>query len=288
MTFVVRVLVALAAIAFLISNGPSAYRTAKNWINEAAAEKPPGADVTSLERVKELVGKGQREQLVSFHDELQEVAAGSTQRFYALGVGQVTLGAPEAIPDMEIEIRGRVQTEELINPLPRVMSEADCERYPISGSFNNILLFDKKQETFTTVFDKRVSISQYQASCRTSRPALWMSVAEVDTNGDEKLGAGDLEVLYVFALDDKTLHRIQLEGMRIMDVWAVPDVGYLLVQCRVDRNKDGKFGTNVEEPTTIMRIDLKTFVATPFVPADVVTNLQRMLEGRGAEAGKSR
>lgn len=280
MTILVRLLVALAAIAFLISNGPSAYRTAMRWVDQG--EPVPSVSVTSPDRVKALAAKGQREQIVSFHHDLQELAASSTQRFYAIGVGQVTLKAPETIPGIQIEMTGTTNTEELISGLPRVVTEADCERYPVSGPFNNILLFDKKQEVFTAVFDRRVSIWGYQAGCRTMRPTLWILAAEEDTDNDGALGYGDDQVLYVFALDDKTLHRIAFDGMQILRVWSVPDVAYLLVQCRVDRNRDGKFGSNIEEPTTIMRVDLKTFEARPFVPAEVVGNLQRILEGRSA------
>lgn len=282
MTFLVRVLVALAALAFLISNGPQAYRTAKGWVEQG--EGLPTVSVTSPDRVKGLVAKGQREQLVSFRYDLEELAADATHRFYALGVGQVTLKSPEDIPE-PLSITGRTNTEELISTLPSIMTEDDCERRPITGEFNNVLLFDKKQDAFAMVFDKRVAVRAFQTTCRAARPALIAWAVEDDTNGNGTLGEGDREQLYVFALDDKTLHRVALDNMWIVNVWNVPDAGYVLLQCQVDRDKDGKFSYD-EEPTTIMRLDLKTLRATPFVPADVVSNLQRILEGRGGEPGK--
>jgi hypothetical protein len=97
-----------------------------------------------------------------------------------------------------------------------------------------------------------------------------------------------MEVLYVYTLDDKTLRRIALEDIHADSIIGVPKADYLLVQCRVDRNKDGEIqgsrARDEEEPTTIMRVDLKTFAVKPFVPADVASNLQRILEGRADDA----
>jgi hypothetical protein len=283
MTFLVRVPVALAAIAFLISSGPGAYRTARGWVDQAVGVPVPTVSLSSPDRVEALVVKGKREQLISFRYDLEELAADATHRFYALGVGQVTLKSPEDIPDGEISVTGRSNTEELISTLPSVITEDYCERRAITGEFNNVLLFDKKQDAFTVVFDKRVAVLAFQTTCRATRPALILWAVEDDTNGNGTLGEGDREQLYLFALDDKTLHRIALDHMQVVNVWNVPDAGYILMQCQVDRDKDGQFGGYNREPTTIMRLDLKTMAMTPFVPADVVSGLQRILEGRGAD-----
>jgi hypothetical protein len=180
-------------------------------------------------------------------------------------------------------------SEGLLNELPSTTPtetfevRAACNRYPITGSFNNVLLYDKTQDAFTTLFDRRVAIRSFQATCRASRPAVMVLAAEQDTNGDGALTSGDDDVLFVFSLDDKSLHRIALEHLQILDVSNMPDTGFVLVRARTDRDKDGKFVGKIEEPITVMRVDLKTFEVRPFVPADVVTNLQRVLEGQTPE-----
>jgi hypothetical protein len=287
MSFWSRAFVALLGIVFLISTGPSAYRTVVSWVT-LEEESKRDDEVTSPERARELAAKGQREQLISFREALREISAGPFD-LYAIGVGQVTLKDPEDIPDATVTVQGsRQQSKDLTTTAPiTVVSRSDCDTYPISGRFNNILLFDKRKDTFLTVFDKRVAISAFLPGCRTTRPVIWIRAVEKDTDGDGRLDWNDDEVFYVYALDNRSLHRVPLPHMRIEEVWTVPDVGYLLVKCRVDRNQDGEFdrgyGDEEEEPTTIMRIDLKTFATTPFVPAPVVSNLQRILEGRAQE-----
>lgn len=280
-----RAFIALLGIVFLISAGPSAYRTVAGWIEGVDAWRRDDDKVTSPERAKELVAKGQREQLISFRDPLREINVAQFD-LYALGVGQVTLKDPEDIPDHKVTVSGAStpRKEFTSNSPVAVVSGPDCASYPISGRFNNIVLFDKKKELFLTVFDKRVSISSFLGACRTTRPVIWIRAVEEDTDGDGKLDGNDIEALYIYALDDRSLHRVALPHLEVEEIWTVPDVNYLLVKCRVDRNKDGEFdrgyGDEEEEPTTIMRIDLKTFEARPFVPADVASNLQRILEGR--------
>lgn len=243
-----------------------------------------GDDVIAPDRVEELLAKGQREQLISFRNALQSVGEQRAE-LYAIGVGQVNLAEPESIPG--VIVTGSRQSKNnytSTSPVTVVDQEGETAPYPIHGQFNNIVLFEKRKDAFTTVFDKRAAISSFQAGWRTSRPLLGIFAAEVDTDGDGALSSSDMQVLYVYTLDDKTLHRVALENMHADGIIGVPNADYLLVQYRVDRNKDGEIqgsrGRDEEEPTTIMRVDLKTFAVTPFVPSDVAANLQRILEGR--------
>jgi hypothetical protein len=237
--------------------------------------------------VEELAAKGRREQLISFRNALQSIGDQSAE-LYAIGVGQVNLREPEDIPGVTVT-GSRQPRNSYTSTAPVTVVGEDGERapYPIYGQFNNIVLFEKKKDTFTTVFDRRAAISSFQAGWRTSRRLLAIFGAEVDTDGDGTLSSGDMAVLYIYTLDDKMLHRISLENMHADSIIGVPNADYLLVQCRVDRNKDGEIqgsrGRDEEEPTTIMRVDLKTFAVTPFVPSDVAANLQRILEGRGEQ-----
>lgn len=284
MSFLSRAFIALIGIVFLISTGPSAYRTVESWLVGEDSKWWRSDDVIAPDRVEELLAKGQRQQLISFRNALQSIGEQRVE-LYAIGVGQVNLAEPENIPN--VTVTGNRQSSKNLtstSPVAVVDQEGETEPYPIHGQFNNIVLYEKKKDAFTTVFDKRAAISSFQAGWRTSRPVLGIFAAEVDTDGDGALSSSDMEVLYVYTLDDKTLHRVTLENMHADSIIGVPNADYLLVQYRVDRNKDGEIqgsrGRDEEEPTTIMRVDLKTFAVTPFVPSDVAANLQRILEGR--------
>lgn len=287
MSFISRAFIALIGIVFLISAGPGAYRTAQSWLVGDDSTWWRGDDVIAPKRVEEMAAKGQREQLISFRDALRGVGQQSAE-LYAIGVGQVNLREPENIPGVTVT-GSRQSTSNFTSsaPVTVVGEDGDTPPYPIYGQFNNIVLFEKKKDAFTTVFDKRAAISSFQVGWRTSRPLLAIFVAEADTDGDGTLSSSDMQVLYVYTLDDKMLHRIALENMHAGSIIGIPNADYLLIQYRVDRNKDGEIqgsrGRDEEEPTTIMRVDLKTFAAKPFVPTDVAANLQRILEGRAEQ-----
>jgi hypothetical protein len=289
MSLVSRAFIALIGVVFLLYAGPSAYRTAESWLVGNDSKWWRGDDVIAPERVEELVAKGQRQQLISFRNALQSIGDQSAELF-AIGVGQVNLPEPENIPGVTVT-GSRQSRNEYTSSSPVTVVDQDGESapYPIHGQFNNIVLFEKKKDAFTTVFEKRTAISSFQAGWRTSRRLLAIFAAEADSDGDGVLSSNDIAVLYVFTLDDKTLHRVSLENTHADRIIGVPNADYLLVQCRVDRNKDGEIqgsrGRDEEEPTTIMRVDLKTFAVTPFVPSDVAGNLQRILEGRAEPAG---
>lgn len=288
MSFVSRAFIALIGTVFLIYAGPSAYRTAESWLVGEDSKWWRGDDVIAPDRVEELLAKGQREQLISFRNALQSIGEQRAE-LYAIGVGQVNLPEPENIPG--VTVTGSRQSSKNLtstSPVTVVDQEGETAPYPIHGQFNNIVLFEKKKDVFTTVFDKRAAISSFQAGWRTSRPLLGIFAAEVDTDGDGALSSSDMEVLYVYTLDDKKLHRVALGNMHAESIIGVPNADYLLVQYRVDRDKDGEIqgsrGRDEEEPTTIMRVDLTTFAARPFVPDDIAANLQRILEGRADQA----
>lgn len=284
MSLLSRAFIALIGVVFLLFAGPSAYRTAESWLVGDDSKWWRGDDVIAPERAEELVAKGQREQIISFRNALQGIGDQRAELF-AIGVGQVNLPEPENIPGVTVTGSRQPRNEYTSSsPVAVVDQDGETAPYPIYGQFNNIVLFEKKKDAFTTVFRKRAAISSFQAGWRTSRPLLAIFAAEADSDGDGVLSGNDMAVLYVYTLDDKALHRVSLENMYADKIIGVPNADYLLVQYRVDRNKDGEIqgsrGRDEEEPTTIMRVDLKTFAATPFVPGHVAANLQRILEGR--------
>src|SRR5262245_39459739 len=155
MSFVSRAFIALVGIVLLISFGPGAYRTAESWIVGENASWWRGDDVKSPERVEELVAKGQRDQLISFRNALQSIGE-QKAGLYAIGVGQVNLPEPENIPGVTVTGR-RSESKDYTSTSPVTVVDGNGESapYPIYGQFNNIVLFDKKKDTFTTLFDKR-------------------------------------------------------------------------------------------------------------------------------------
>jgi hypothetical protein len=285
------IIVFAVVVVFLLAQGPQAWSNAKSLLGLDVWDWWQADPVTAPERAKELADKGLREQLISFEDGMESIeyrygGRPDTQQYviYAIGVGQITLGKPEPNEDVEkITVTGsRLQD-------PAKMPDANSmPTSPINGRFNNVLIFDRRVGKFTKLFDKRIAISEFQYGWRTTPEALIVFACDRDTDGDGKLSGADMQDIYIYAFADKRMHKIEAQGLNPLEVMPIPDVDYVVVKARRDRNNDGRTtsgdpyarGERQEpEPVVLLRIDLKTMKASSFIPDDMIENLQRTLDG---------
>ncbi len=282
------IIVFAVVVVFLLAQGPQAWSNAKSLLGLDSWDWWQADPVTAPERAKELADKGLREQLITF-DEMESIeyrysGRPETQRYdiYAIGVGQITLNEPESNEEVEkVTVTGtRIPTKDLPDA-------STLPTNPITGRFNNVLIFDRRDGKFMKLFDRRLAISEFQYGWRTTPEVLVIFANERDTNKDGKLSSVDLQDIFVFTFADKKMHKIDAAGLDPLELMTIPDVDYIVVKARRDRNKDGRaYGgdsypkENLEpEPTVLLRIDLKTMKASSFVPDDMLENLQRTLDG---------
>jgi len=284
------IVVFIVVVVFLLAQGPQALSTAKSWLGLYDWNWRAPDPVTSPERAKELADKGLREQILTFDDlealEYRYGGKADTQRYdiYAIGVGQLTLNEPESDRSVEkVVVTGsRIPARE--EDLP---AAASLPTSPISGKFNNVLIFDRRDGHFTKLFDKRLAVSAFQYGWRTTPEVLIIFSNERDTNKDGKLSGADLQEIYVFTFADKKMHKIDVAGINPQEIMAIPDVDYVVVKALRDRNDDGQTYTNNSyprkdlepEPSVLIRIDLKTMKASSFVPEGMLQELQKTLDG---------
>jgi hypothetical protein len=284
------IVVFVVVVVFLLAQGPQAWSTARSWLGIDDWNWRTPDPVTSTERAKELADKGLREQILTF-DDLESIeyrlgGRADTQRYdiYAIGVGQLTLNEPEANSKTEkVVVTGsRIPVREEDMP-----DAGSLPTNPINGRFNNVLIFDRRDGHFLKLFDKRLAISAFQYGWRTKPEVLIIFANEHDTNKDGKLDADDLQDIYVFTFADKQMHKIDAAGINPQEIMAIPDVDYVVVKARRDRNNDGQtYSANSypkkdlePEPSVLVRIDLKTMKASSFVPEDMLQELQKTLDG---------
>jgi hypothetical protein len=206
---------------------------------------------------------------------------------FALGVGQVTLLKPEEMPNTLPMWRSE-NYEDRRTPLTGIPSSRDAgdieasRPQPVYGNFNNVIVFNRKVNSFTTVFNQRIAISQFQTGWRTPQEILIVHGTDTDSNHDGELSAGDIQTLFVYTISDKQLHRVSVAGMSVEALVDVPSLDYLIVQYHVDHNHDGEIGSTHSgtgpEPAVLLRVDLKTFEATSFVPEEITRRLQTVLQ----------
>jgi hypothetical protein len=260
--FVITVVVVLAM-------GDQALMTAQMWsgIYDWRYYVNP---VTSTERAASLESKGLREQIISFDEVTNLKGALPAGDVFAIGVSQVTLRKPEVIA-------GRPQFR------PRAMetvidTSGTFPTPPVTGDFNNVLIFDRRTGQFTKVFNARAAISRFQYGWRTTPEVLVLFGTDTDANRDGLLDANDRESAYVYSLADKRLHKIDVPNVDFYELIAIPDVDYVVVRGVVEREPSSKEPALERSPTTLIRIDLKTFAATPFVPPEIAAQLQSTLD----------
>jgi hypothetical protein len=289
-----NLIVFLVIVVFLLAQGPQAWNTARSWLGLDDWEWWKRDAVTSPERAKELAAKGLREQLISFDGDFQSLeykygARPDTQRYdiYAIGVGQLTLNEPE-------EVEKVVVTGSRL-PDPRTLPNADTlPTYPISGQFNNVLIFDRRTGIFTKLFDRRLAVSQFQYGWRTKPEVLIIFATQRDSNKNGKLDDADLQDIYVYTFADKQMHKVDVPNINPSEILDIPDADYVVVKAVHDRDGDGTAGRHrpydkeevKPDPTVLLRVDLKTFTASSFVPEDMLRELQATLDGPKPSAAR--
>lgn len=285
-----RTLLLLVIAAILVlTEGESALRTAQRWTGIYDYEQLKDA-VTSKERAEELSSKGLREQIISF-EEMRNIKASYGQAateydLFAIGVGQITLNEPESRAERVVVLGARRKFDFDGDTSYR---PADLPPAPAYGNFNNILLFDRKANQITKIFDSRISIFQFRYGWRTKPELLVIFAADADTNADGVMDGSDKGAIYLYTLADRTLHKIELPPSVDPEGFVdIPDADYLILRGSVDRHASAKrLASDDAEPEpmpqTFLRIDLKTFKATPFVPPEMVMELQKTLDAAPVE-----
>lgn len=272
-----RTLLLLVIAALLVlTQGESALRTAQRW-SGISDFKELTDQVTSTKRATTLASQNLREQIISF-DTMQSLDSSFPLGgdLYAIGVGQVTLNEPEQIAKLG---RGRGDSE-----IDTTYGEG---RPPtIYGAFNNVLLFDKRTGELARVFKERVAIQIIQPVLKTKPAVIVFLGTNADTNGDGLLDGDDQRSAFIYSLIEKTTHKIEVPGVNFHDVVWVPDADYIIIRGAVERAPARKLEPDEvdisRKPYTLIRVDLKTFKAAPFVPPAMALQLQQTLDASPA------
>lgn len=279
-------------VVVLLAQLPQAIGTIRSWFRQAGDSWLQQDAVTSTERAKELAAKGLRGQLVSFGDGMESLYKDETTRslderydLYAIPVGQISLDSAEAIEKVVVTgTSSRFRPENVEGS-----RYAAAPPYATSGKYSNILLFDLKTGKFQKLFDGRVSISQYQRGWNTKPEILVVFAADRDSDANGTMDDNDLHDVYILTLSDKVLHKVANMSTNPSELINVPNVDYIIVKAKIDHDRDGHApqfgygpyddnGQQNPEPDMLFRIDLKTFIATPFVPEPLVQELQKTLD----------
>lgn len=235
--------------------------------------------VTSPERAEELAKKGLIEQLITFSDAPVGLRKDQSEQFdlYAIGVGQTTL--PEEIAPLK-----------MFNDRPPLLAPTSARlayvsSTPVTGQFNNVVLFEPKTGQLTKIFSARVAVERFSFASGPNFEVLMVLATDRDSNKDSRLSAGDLHDMYVYALKDRTLHKVTGLAGDPVDIIDMPGHQFVIVRAVQDANGDGMadgsgYAGAVPEPVRLFRVDLTSYAAQPLVPGEMLDQLQKTLDGR--------
>lgn len=250
---------------------------APRLFSEESAWPPSRDTVTAPERANDLAKKGLMEQRVTFGQGmtgLRKNPRTGSYDLYAIGVGQTTLPGE------------RPQTMNMLSGGPPIRPDLRyASSSPITGAFNNILLFDPKSGEIVPVFSTRVGISSFKYIAGPDFETLVVFATEKDSDKDGRLTDVDIQSVYVYALKDRTLRAVPGLSGNPTDVDDVTGQAYAIIRATQDDNGDGRadpyaYAEGAPEPNVLFRLDLRTYQATPLVAQDILLTLQKTLDGR--------
>lgn len=226
--------------------------------------------MTSTERAQQLAKEGKREQIVTFSRgliPLYEPSADGTSpatNLYAVGVGQITLDEPESIRRRRVSNFRGFNSGVVLGAGGNTYITRDDGPETVFGAFNNVVIFDKRSGAVEKIFEERISITGFKWMNRVSPRSIAIMATAKDSNRDGKLNGNDIQELFVYVLEGRSLHRVTGLVASVDDIAYVPDVDYLIVEASVDTNKDGEIAEadydrkKAPEPQALYRVDLRT------------------------------
>lgn len=235
-----------------------------NWMLQSGDDEP---GILSEERIEELQKENKRLQVISYNFPSLVDTLNSK---YMIPVIHKTLNASEFID------------EELLGLF-------DMRGYPdgkmdnrysssIYGSFNNLLIYDLKKDSVSTLFDKRVNFAEINTNHIDEDILVIMKVASEDTFRDGVINLGDMKSLYLYSFSDEELRNIYIEGLDALYYKFIENSKDLLIEFGIDYDKDGKYDASYE-PSLIKKYDFANDRLIDIIDKSTSDQLQKLLEG---------
>jgi len=227
----------------------------------------PDEGILSEEKIEELQKENKRKQLISFETPR---LVDSLNLVYVIPVSHKTLESEESIIEHEDKVMGLLDTRSY-----KFNKRASRHYY---GDFNNLLIYDYKNQTTDKLFANRVNFENIQSEYFSDDIFVLFKASSGDTNKDGVINQDDLKTLFLYTLKDKRLTEIALEDADISDIKFVENSKNLIINFGLDYNKDGKFNSYLE-PSVIKKYDFENKKLVDIVSQDINNELQKMLEG---------
>lgn len=146
--------------------------------------------------------------------------------------------------------------------------------------YNNLVLYYKYTKESSIIFDKRISIEEFIIHESGQKKYVVISACQIDSNKDGYLNEDDLQELFIYDIQKKSLHKIVAkENYTTLNVSQPNQSNDLVAHFGIDRNQDGVFESSTE-PMIFYHINLESMKIEEFIKPEQIEQLQSLLEGK--------
>ncbi len=228
-------------------------------------EKEKG--ILTDEKIQELQKEKKREQIISYHNPR---LIDTLNQIYILPVSHKNLNKAESIPEGVLGVvrkSGNYDVER---------DSRYSRRY--YGDFNNLIIYDKINETSEKLFKKRINFDKIRTEYFKDDIIVTFKASEKDTYKDGVINLMDKKDLYLYSIKEKRLIKIADEKLDVFSYIFANNNKDLFIRFGIDKNNDGKY-SDINEPTIIKKFDYRKEKLTDIVNETMNIELQKTLEG---------
>jgi hypothetical protein len=227
----------------------------------------PETGILSEEKIQELQKENKRKQVISFES---PILVDTLNLNYIIPVSHKTLNGTEDIVGL---LNAFTSSDSKI-------SKKNDDRYSrrFYGVFNNVILYDGKKGTNNKLFNNRLNFEKIETEYFDDEILLLIKASDKDTFKDGVINLKDFSSLYIYALNEGEMRKIEISGMDVFRFNFIEKTKDLIIEFGVDKNNDG-FYENYNEPTIIKRYDFKNQKLVDIIDPKISSELQKLLEG---------
>jgi len=219
--------------------------------------------ILAIEETDKLLQDSLRKQIITFN-RIQIID--SISQTYLLPVTQANLVDAES-------------TNELLGLMNKVSSSLSYEDFNYN-IYNNLILYSSLTGRSKAIFDTRKSLGNFIVHESNNEKYIVIPACSFDSNKNGFLDDGDLQELFIYALENDNLHRLKLqENYTTLSVFQPNKSNDLIVHFGIDRNKNGKFERS-KEPMIFYKVNLVDMSLEEFVSEADIIKMQELLEGK--------
>jgi|WetSurMetagenome_2_1015567.scaffolds.fasta_scaffold163971_1 hypothetical protein len=229
--------------------------------------KPDTNTLLSEKKLDQLKKDSLRQQIISYNTpELVD----TTSLLYLIPVNVKTLTKPEK---MDKQVLGILD----VNKEAGYSSSRFNTERSYYGSFNNILLYDFKNNQSRMIVGKRIIGSDLQYKYFDDEIILTFTGSEYDTDLDNQITLKDLQDLFIYSLKDRVLKQLKQPNSTVESYKFVTGEKDILITFGYDRDKNNNFDIETE-PTYVMRYNFKTGEIQNIVDKNLESEIQAIID----------